>query len=43
VNETKVIEGSPLLARAELISIQDLCEAFEVAEKLALQETKTTT
>lgn len=38
VNETKVIEGSPLLAGAGLISIQDFCEAFEVAEKLVLQE-----
>ena len=38
VNETKVIEGSPLLTGAGFISIQDFCETFEVAEKLVLQE-----
>ena len=38
VNETKVIEGSPLLTGAGFISIQDFCETFEVAAKLVLQE-----
>ena len=38
VNETKVIEGSPLLAGAGFISIQDFCETFEVAAELVLQE-----
>lgn len=38
VNETKVIEGSPLLTGAGFISIQDFCETFEVAAELVLQE-----
>lgn len=38
VNEKKVIEGSPLLAGAGLISIQDFCETFEVSAKLVLHE-----
>ena len=38
VNETKVIEGSPLLTGAGFISIQDFCETFEVAVGLVLQE-----
>lgn len=38
VNETKVIEGSPLLTGAGFISIQDFCETFEVAAELMLQE-----
>ncbi len=38
MNETKVIEGSPLLAGAGFISIQDFCETFEVAAALVLQE-----
>jgi len=38
VNETKVIEGSPLLNGAGFISIQDFCETFEVAAELVLQE-----
>ena len=38
VNETKVIEGSPLLAGAGFISIQVFCETFEVATELVLQE-----
>jgi len=38
VNEKKVVEGSPLLTGAGLISIQDFCDAFEVAAKLVLQE-----
>lgn len=38
VNETKVVEGSPLLAGAGFISIQDFCETFEVAAGLVLQE-----
>lgn len=38
VNETKVIEGSPLLTGAGFISIRDFCETFEVAAELVLQE-----
>jgi integrase len=38
MNETKVIEGSPRLAGAGFISIQDFCETFEVAAELVLQE-----
>lgn len=38
VNETKVIEGSPLLTGAGFISIQDFCETFEVSAELVLQE-----
>lgn len=38
VNETKVIEGSPLLAGPGLISIQDFCETFEVEPALVLGE-----
>lgn len=38
VNEKKVIDGSPLLAGAGLISIQDFCDAFEVSVKLVLNE-----
>jgi integrase len=38
LNETKVIEGSPLLAGAGFISIHDFCETFEVEQKLVLQE-----
>lgn len=38
MNEKKVMEGSPVLAGAGLISIQDFCETFEVSAKLVLQE-----
>lgn len=38
VNETKVIEGSPLLTGAGFISIQDFCETFEVSAEFVLQE-----
>ncbi|XVJ49656.1 site-specific integrase [Pseudomonas sp. UBT] len=38
MNETKVLEGSPLLAGVGFISIQDFCETFEVAAELVLQE-----
>ena len=38
VNETKVIEGSPLLAGPGLISIQDFCDTFEVEPALVLGE-----
>ncbi|WP_446433845.1 DUF6538 domain-containing protein [Pseudomonas sp. 1152_12] len=38
VNETKVLEGSPLVAGVGFISIQDCCETFEVAAELVLQE-----
>lgn len=38
MNEKKVIEGSPLLAGAGFISIQDFCDTFEVPAKLVLHE-----
>lgn len=38
MNEKKVVEGSPLLTGAGLISIQDFCDAFEVTPKLVFQE-----
>ncbi|WP_221033856.1 DUF6538 domain-containing protein, partial [Pseudomonas syringae] len=38
VNETKVIEGSPLLAGPGLISIQDFCEIFQVEPAMVLGE-----
>jgi integrase len=38
VNETKIVEGSPLLAGAGLISIQAFCETFEIAAEVVLQE-----
>lgn len=39
VDEQKVIDGSPLLAGAGRISIQDFSEAFDVKPKLVLEET----
>lgn len=38
MNETKVIEGSPLLAGPGLISIQDFCETFQVEPAMVLGE-----